>query len=106
MDCDKGFSSSHMILKPEEVNLFDLIHILFSTDLRKRRFVDSAKATEESFERRWIIFISIVVQKMLQVFSKPLAFVGSLSEMWLNLLSINGNFFKLSFNFLRVCGDK
>ncbi|XP_050204359.1 triacylglycerol lipase OBL1-like [Mercurialis annua] len=101
MECDKGFSSSYMILKPEELKLFDLINILFSNDLEKRQFVDSAEAKEDDFQRRWIIFISIVAQKLLQFFSKPLAFVGSVTEMWLNLLSSNGHFFKLLFNVLR-----
>ncbi|XP_021677787.2 triacylglycerol lipase OBL1 isoform X2 [Hevea brasiliensis] len=102
MECDKGFSSSYMILKPEEVKFLDLIHILFSSDIEKRKFVDSAKAKEEnSLEHRWLIFISIVVQKMLQFSSKPLSFLGSLVEMWLNLLSSNGNFFRLLYNVLR-----
>lgn len=100
MDCNKGFSSSYMILKPEEVKLLDLIHILFSADIEKRQFVDSADAKEESFGRRWLIFISIVVQKLLQFFSKPLSFVGSLIEMWLNLLSSNGGICRLLLNIL------
>ncbi|KDP31939.1 hypothetical protein JCGZ_12400 [Jatropha curcas] len=101
MDCDKGFSSRYMILKPEELRLFDLFNILFSSDIGKRKFLDSAEAKEESFERRWLIFISIVVQKMLKLFSTPLSFLGSMIEMWLNLLSCNGNFFRLLFNLLR-----
>ncbi|XP_073266504.1 triacylglycerol lipase OBL1 isoform X2 [Populus alba] len=98
MDCDKGFSSSYMLLKPEELTFFDLINILFSTDIEKRKFVDSAEVKEEDFQRRWLIFISIVVQKLLQFFSKPISSFGSLVEMWLNLLSSNGGFGSLLLN--------
>jgi hypothetical protein len=98
MDCDKGFSSSYMLLKPEELTFFDLIKILFSTDIEKRKFVDSAEVKEEDFQRRWLIFISIIVQKLLRFFSKPISFFGSLTEMWLNLLSSNGGFGSLLLN--------
>ncbi|POO02811.1 Fungal lipase-like domain containing protein [Trema orientale] len=101
MECNKGFSASYMILKPEEVGFFDLMHILFSSDMEKRKFVDSSEATEESFGRRWLIFLSIVAQKTLQFGAKPLASVGSGFEMGLNLLSSNGNLFKLILNFIR-----
>ena len=101
MECNKGFSASYMILKPEEVGFCDLMHILFSSDIEKRKFVDSSEATEESFGRRWLIFLSIVVQKSLQFVAKPLANIGSGFEMGLNLLSSNGNLFKLFLNSIR-----
>ena len=102
MECSKGFSATYMILKPEEVSFYDLIHILFSSDVKKRKFVDSSEATDqESFGHRWLIFLSIVVQKSLQFVAKPLASVGSGFEMGLNLLSSNGNLFKLILNFIR-----
>ncbi|KAB1214706.1 Lipase [Morella rubra] len=101
MACDKGFSSSYMLLKPEEVRFFDLIHILFSSDLEKRSFVECPEGTEETFRYRWFIFISIWAQKFLQLVATPLAFVGSGIEMWLNLLSSNRNFGVLLLNLLR-----
>ncbi|XP_065876123.1 triacylglycerol lipase OBL1-like [Euphorbia lathyris] len=91
MDCNKAFSSNYLILKKEEVKFFDLISILFSSDLGKRKFIESAEAIEESFERRLLIFISIVTQKMLQFFSTPLLLIGSLIQIVLNLLNLNGN---------------
>ena len=90
-----------MLLKPEELTFFDLINILFYTDIGKRKFVDSTEMEEESLERRWFIFISIIVQKLLQFFSKPISFVGSLVEMWLNLLSINRGCCRLLLNIFR-----
>ncbi|KAJ7952847.1 Lipase [Quillaja saponaria] len=101
--CDKGFSSSYMLLKPEQVGLLDLIRILFYSDLEKREFVDCPKGTheEESFRRRWIIFISILAQKFLLFVSKPLAWLGSTIEHCLNLVSINQNLFILLLNFFK-----
>ncbi|CAI0553535.1 unnamed protein product [Linum tenue] len=46
------------------------------------------------------MFVSIVVQKTLQFFSRPLSFVGSCIEMWLGLLSSNGGFGGLLLNVL------
>lgn len=101
MACDKGFSSSYMLLKPEEVKLFDLIHILFAKNIEKRKFIDAPEGTEEGFTRRWLIFASVAVQKLLQFVSKPLTIVGAGVEMFLNLLSSNGGFCRLVLNFLR-----
>ncbi|KAK6258535.1 hypothetical protein SCA6_013009 [Theobroma cacao] len=100
-ECDKGFSCNYMILKPEEVKFVDLFRILFSSSLEDRKFVDSSAGTEESFRYRWLIFISIVAQKFLMFTSKPMSWMGSLIEMWLNLLSCNRNFFVLIFNLVR-----
>lgn len=101
MACNKSFSSSYMLLKPEEVDLFDLFRILFSSDIEKRKFVDSSEKEEKVFRRRWIIFISIVLQKLLQFVSKPLSIFGSALEFFLNFLSSNGGFAGLFLNILR-----
>ncbi|XP_059623894.1 triacylglycerol lipase OBL1-like [Cornus florida] len=97
-----SISKNYMLLKPEEVQLFDLIRILFFRDIEKRNFVNTPEGVhDEPFMRRWLIFVSILVQKGLQTVSAPLARFGSNLEMWLNLLSNNGNFLKLAWNFLR-----
>ncbi|KAF3963490.1 hypothetical protein CMV_012135 [Castanea mollissima] len=102
MGCDKGFSSSYMLLKPEEVRFFDLIRILFYSDIGKRKFVDAPEGTtEESFRGRWLMIVSILTQKFLQFVAKPLSFVGSTAEMGLNLVSSNRNLFVLLLNALR-----
>ncbi|KAF3438963.1 hypothetical protein FNV43_RR17238 [Rhamnella rubrinervis] len=101
MTCDKKFSSSYMLLKPEEVKFFDLIHILLAKNIEKRKFIEAPEGTEENLTRRWLIFASVVVQKLLQSVSKPLSSVGSGAEMFLNLLPSNGGFGKLVLNFLR-----
>ncbi|XP_062003207.1 triacylglycerol lipase OBL1-like isoform X1 [Rosa rugosa] len=90
MACNKSFSSNYMLLDPNDVGFFDLIHILISNNLEKRKFVDSSDDKEDDFQRRWLIFLSIVVQKLLQFVSKPMAVIGWAIEMFLNFLSING----------------
>ncbi|XP_031384558.1 uncharacterized protein LOC116198531 isoform X2 [Punica granatum] len=100
--CDKSFSNSYLLLRPEDVGLVDLFRILFSTNLEQRKFVDSSHDTEESFNQRWIIFISIIVQKLLLSMAKPMAWVGSTIELWLNLVRINGGSLgSLLLNFIR-----
>lgn len=99
--CHWGFPGTYMLLKPEEVRLFDLVHILLSSNLHKTKFLDSAEVTfKDSFRHRWLIFISILAQKFLQFVARPLASTGSFVEMWLNLVSSNRNLFKLLLNFL------
>ncbi|POO02810.1 Fungal lipase-like domain containing protein [Trema orientale] len=105
MACDKGFSSSYMLLKPEEVRFFDLIRILFSSNVGKRKFVDycpvGEAAEDVNFRRRWMIFISILAQKFLLFTSTLLLWFGSGFEMWLNLVSINKNVGRLLLNFVQ-----
>ncbi|CAA0840966.1 alpha/beta-Hydrolases superfamily protein [Striga hermonthica] len=100
--CNKCFSSDYMLLNPDEAGFLDLAKVLFSSNLEKRKFVDCPDgAHEPSFGRRWIIFVSVVVQKMLKMVAKPLAGFGSGIEHWLNLLSGNGGFFGLAANYLK-----
>ncbi|KAK1589469.1 hypothetical protein Q3G72_034417 [Acer saccharum] len=107
-DCDKGFSCNFMLLKPEEVKFLDLFRILFSSDIEKRKFVDSSEGSTEEycFRRRWLMFISIIAQKFLLFVAKPLLWIGSGIEFMLNLLSVNRNLGVLLLNLLRDYQDK
>ena len=101
--CNKEFSSDYILLRPEKLSFYELIRILFPGDIEKRAFVDcqeGADSADSSFERRWVIFISILAQKLLQFVAKPLAWFGSTFEMWLNLFSANGGFGMLLLNSL------
>ncbi|KAL1333148.1 hypothetical protein HN51_061901 [Arachis hypogaea] len=102
-DCNKGFADSYMLLNHEDAHLVDLVKLLFSKNVGKRKFVDSHAGGdyEDSFAHRWLIFISIVGQKLLQFVAKPLAFLGNCVERFVNLLLLNGGFFFLILNFLR-----
>ncbi|CAN0864096.1 Triacylglycerol lipase OBL1 [Linum grandiflorum] len=100
MDCTKGFCSNYMLLNHDKIGILDLARLLFSSDIEHRKFIDSKDTKEESFKRRWIIFLSIVVQKILQLVSKPLYFLGWCIEMWLSLLTNNDGLLGLVVNLL------
>ena len=100
--CSKEFASNYMLLNSENLGFIDLFYIVLSKDLKNRKFIDCSEgAREESSSRRWIIFASIVAQKLLFFLAKPLARFGSKVEYWLNLISSNGGFVGLVQNFLR-----
>ncbi|KAM1315080.1 hypothetical protein ACFX13_019007 [Malus domestica] len=99
--CNKSFSCKYMLLDPNDVGFFDLIHILFSSNLKRRRFVDSSMDTEDDPDRRWLIFLSIVVQKLLQFVATPMAMIGRGIELCLNLFSNTQNLVGLLQNLLR-----
>lgn len=91
-----------MLLNIEDVSFFDLVCILFSPDLKKRKFVDCPDGHRvEGMTKRWIIILSVLLQMFLKLVSKPLSRFGSMLEYWLNLCSSNGSFFGLLSNFLR-----
>ncbi|KAM3380535.1 hypothetical protein P3S68_006108 [Capsicum galapagoense] len=103
--CNKSFCSNYMLLKPEECSALDLAGILFSSKNRgQRKFLDcpyEQMTTKVLFPHRWIIFISILVQKILLAIAEPLAKLGNATEYWLNLQNVNGGLLRLIFNFLR-----
>ncbi|CAN1813480.1 Triacylglycerol lipase OBL1 [Linum perenne] len=101
-ECTKEFSSNYMLLDYDKIAILDLIRLLFSTNIEQRKFIDSKEGKEEIFKRRWIIFVSIVVQKLLQLISKPLYFVGWCIEMWLSLLTNNCGLLGLLVNILTL----
>lgn len=100
--CSKEFASNYMLLNSENLGFLDLFYILFSKDLKNRTFIDCSERTrEESCRRRWIIFASILAQKLLLLLAKPLASFGSKVEYLLNLISSNGGFLGLVQNYLQ-----
>ncbi|CAL1408651.1 unnamed protein product [Linum trigynum] len=99
-ECNKQFCKSYMLLDYDKIGLVDLISLLISPNIGKRKFVDCKQTSEPSFRRRWLIFLSIVVHKLLQLIAKPLSFVGTCVELWFSLLSRNGGFPGLLFNTL------
>ncbi|KAL9999087.1 putative triacylglycerol lipase [Helianthus debilis subsp. tardiflorus] len=94
--CDKSFCEDHLLLSPKDVGLWDLIKLLFSKNIGNRKFIDCPEGTtEESFSQRFVIFVSIVAQKLLHLVYKPLNWVGSAVEFMPNFMDVNGGFFKL-----------
>lgn len=98
--CNKSFCSNYMLLKPEEASFCELLKLLFSSNIGKRKFVDCPEGTREPLAYRWIIFVSVIAQKVLQAFAKPLATLGAVTEFCLNLVYQNGGFFRLILNIL------
>ncbi|KAF2538491.1 hypothetical protein F2Q68_00019104 [Brassica cretica] len=88
-DEDEGFPRGYLILRPEELRPLELLRLLFSNDIEKPRLVNSSETKEPSFRRRWLIFVSVVLLKLLQFLSEPLALFGSALEFSLNFLSDN-----------------
>lgn len=97
MASDHHCFDNYLLLKPNEANVFDLVRLLCSSDLESRsKFIDGKELPKYAdFRRRWLIFISVVSQKVLFVSETPMAITGYGVNMWLNLLSNNGGFFKL-----------
>lgn len=89
-------TKNYFVLDPREATVSDLIHLLFSSDIGNRKFIHSSEERLEDdlsrFRRRWIIFVSIVIQKLMILLKKPLYFLGFSLAFWLNLLSSNGGF--------------
>ncbi|KAK3222125.1 hypothetical protein Dsin_009150 [Dipteronia sinensis] len=101
-DHDK-ISDNYMILRPEEVSLCGLIGILVSSDIACKAFVKIPTGKEEKIKDRWIIFMCLLGQKLLQFFSVPMSKLGSALEKWLNILLSNHNLILL---LLRVLQGK
>ncbi|KAG6401248.1 hypothetical protein SASPL_138099 [Salvia splendens] len=93
--CNKSFCTHYMLLNPKAAELGDVVKILFSSDIGKRKFIDCSNGTQEPLDRRWIICFSILFQKFLHANAKPLADFGNGVEHWLNLLSRNEGFLGL-----------
>ncbi|XP_062024131.1 triacylglycerol lipase OBL1-like [Rosa rugosa] len=95
---------NYVFLKPEEVTLIELSRFLFSSDLENRRFINSSEEEGKkggNLERRWIIFISVVLQWVFLFCSVPMARIGDVLQKWLNLVSTNGGPLMLFLNWLR-----
>jgi len=96
------FYQNKLLLDPTEASFLDLILFLVSSNIKVRGFIECYEEQGlKNFNSRWIVFISVLVQKILLFFRKPMAMIGNALEMWLNLLLCNGGFFKLLLNILK-----
>ncbi|KAM0968395.1 hypothetical protein PS1_016973 [Malus domestica] len=89
---------NYVFLKPEEASFIELIRLLFSSDVEKRSFINCSGdegRERRKFERRWVIFVSIVVQWMFLFFRTPMARTGGTVNKLLNLVATNGGLFAL-----------
>ncbi|KAF8030547.1 hypothetical protein BT93_E2854 [Corymbia citriodora subsp. variegata] len=95
----------YLELNHTRARFLGLPRLLFSEDVSERKYIECHKKYKEEelreFGYRWIIFISIVGQKLLQLFKGMLACLGKMFEYCLNLPSTNGGFLKLITNALK-----
>jgi hypothetical protein len=96
-----NFPGNYLVLRPQEVSYLNVFRILWNDDIEKKAFVDFPDGKVENLHRRWLIFLSLLSQKILQSIARPMASFGSRVEMWLNLISCNRNIFVLFINYLR-----
>ncbi|KAL2333545.1 hypothetical protein Fmac_014758 [Flemingia macrophylla] len=101
--CNRGFANSYMLLKHEDACFFDLFRVLIYRNLSQRKFVEchAKDDLDKSFGQRWLIFLSILAQKLLQLVAKPLSLFGTFLELLINMVALNGGVFRLVLNFLR-----
>lgn len=101
---NEEFCKDYFELKAQEASYFDFIRIFYSSNLDKRNFFDvsiGVTSTIRGFRRRWLIFISIVLQRLLFWFKNPMENLGSFIELLQNYPSFNGGFIQLFFNILQ-----
>ncbi|CAL9127172.1 unnamed protein product [Musa textilis] len=93
-----GFSD-YMVLRPDKAGVSDLFRLLYSSKVAENESVDCPVDTQiNEWRRRWAIFISLLLQKTLLLWRKPMARLGSALEFWLNLLMDNHGFVSLLCN--------
>lgn len=94
-DDQVSISKKSLLLKPEEANLSDLFHFLISGEIQSKEFIECLQEKETNLKRRFLIFISLAVQKSLQTMSTPLQLSGSIAEFCLNFISNNSELLPL-----------
>lgn len=94
-DDQVSISKKSLLLKPEEANLSDLFHFLISGEIQSKESTECLQEKETNLKRRFIIFISLAVQKSLQTMSTPLQLSGSIAEFCLNFISNNSELLPL-----------
>lgn len=100
----------YLIVKPENGGFGDLLRLFVTPNYAASKFLESSDeglAAEEMMDgggrgddRRWVIFVSILVRKLIHLFGKPMEWSGFCFEFFLNLISDNGNLIGLLYNFL------
>ncbi|KAK7321687.1 hypothetical protein VNO77_32553 [Canavalia gladiata] len=102
MASEEPFGGKYLLLKPEEASVVDLGHLLFSSNLNDRKFIECPEDLEARvFRQRWLLFISVVAQKLLSTSANSLKKFGDTLGLWLNRISSNGGLITLLLNILK-----
>ncbi|KAJ6791989.1 Uncharacterized protein M6B38_242570 [Iris pallida] len=95
-------SGEYLVLNPNEGGMLDLVHLLCSGRVcGTGSFECSDGMVISEMRHRWIIFISLLAQRVLLFLSSPLSWCGSFFTLWMNLLWDNGSIGTLFCNFCR-----
>ncbi|XP_027347801.1 uncharacterized protein LOC113859185 [Abrus precatorius] len=100
---DNFIATKFMLLKPEKMGFIQLFQILFGSDLHQKDFVQCLEfIVEERFSHKWLVFLSLLVQKVLHSMANVLKCFGDIVEVFLNLQASNNyNVFMLIPNIFR-----
>nr|XP_043637549.1 triacylglycerol lipase OBL1-like [Erigeron canadensis] len=110
MATDEDFCKNFLVVHAKEASLYDIACVLIcsTNSLNNRNFynekcdgMEEIESTREKLSQRWLIFASLLAQKILIWANKPMAQFGLFIETWLNLLSCNGGLFGLLMNRIR-----
>ncbi|KAG0469690.1 hypothetical protein HPP92_016390 [Vanilla planifolia] len=99
---ENGCFGDYLVLRPEKVGFWDVLRLLYSGKLDENSCVDGPPGTEiGELKRRWVVFVSLLIQRLLLLSSSSMAKVGSVVVFFGNLVTDNGGLLSLFVNYLR-----
>ncbi|CAJ2667881.1 unnamed protein product [Trifolium pratense] len=101
---DKYSATRFLFLTPKNIGFFQLFWVLFSTTkLHTQNFVQCHEVVEDESldEYKYLVFLFLLLQKLMQLFKYPLKYLGFTIELFLNLASGKYNIFQIIFNFFQ-----
>lgn len=101
---ERNLCEDYLELKPQQASCLDFVRILCcSCNITKREFINTTHEEERvkgSFRHRWIVFISVSLQRVFLSLNKPMAWLGWLVELLFNYPKFNGGFLRLLLNLI------
>ncbi|KAI3997830.1 hypothetical protein MKX01_036300 [Papaver californicum] len=98
---DHEFSEEYLVLKPEGGHSWDLLHLLFSHNVDNNKFVECSEGMKvHGVKNRWILVLSVILQKLFSHLVKPIYWLGLIIETFLNLVFNYDNFSQFLFGLL------
>ncbi|RZC48446.1 hypothetical protein C5167_016872 [Papaver somniferum] len=98
---DHKFSEEYLVLKPQGGHSWDLLHLLFSSNVDINKFVECSEGMKvHGVENRWILVLSVILEKILHHLAKPMYWLNWVIETYLNLVFSYDNFSSFLFGLL------
>ncbi|KAI3991117.1 hypothetical protein MKX01_022338 [Papaver californicum] len=99
---DHKFSEEYLVLKPQGGHSWDLLHLLFSKNVDNNKFVECSEGMKvHGVKNRWILVLSVILQKILFHLANPMYWLGLIIETFLNLVLNYDNFSQFLFGLLQ-----